>query len=245
MEQAPKRLSLTEFAVEQIRRAILTGDLAPNSFTTAEKLASEMNMSRTPVREALLRLEQAGMVRIERNQGVTILPVTTQDLEDAFQLRFLLEVPAAYSAAERAGAGALDKSVWENLQEQLDNMADAAKNRDDTRFMESDLRFHELIHLAAGNPGLARVVRELRQTVTDRAVLTDKRRLLDQHALWSLNEHERVRDAVRDGEPVKAAAAMSEHLTEVCGRIFQDRTWADQAWFNPFRSLLRRTVAGN
>src|SRR5690349_14413699 len=100
MERAPKRLSLTEFAVEQIRRAILNGDLAPNSFTTAEKLASEMDMSRTPVREALLRLEQVGLVRIERNQGVTILPVTTQDLKDAFQLRFMLEVPAAYSAAE-------------------------------------------------------------------------------------------------------------------------------------------------
>jgi DNA-binding GntR family transcriptional regulator len=242
MERAPKRLSLTEFAVEQIRRAILNGDLAPNSFTTAEKLASEMDMSRTPVREALLRLEQVGMVRIERNQGVTILPVTTQDLEDAFQLRFMLEVPAAYSAAERAGA--LDKSVWENLQEQLDSMRYAAKDKDYTRFMESDLRFHELIHLAAGNSGLARVVRELRQTVTDRAVLTDKR-LLDQDALWSVEEHERVRDAVHDREPVKAATAMSDHLTQVCGRILKDRTWTDQAWFNPLRGLFQLTAADN
>jgi DNA-binding GntR family transcriptional regulator len=242
MERAPKRLSLTEFAVEQIRRAILNGDLAPNSFTTAEKLASEMDMSRTPVREALLRLEQVGMVRIERNQGVTILPVTTQDLEDAFQLRFMLEVPAAYSAAERAGA--LDESVWENLQEQLDNMADAAKNKDYTRFVESDLRFHELIHLAAGNRGLARVVQELRQTVTDRALLTDKR-LLDQDALWSVDEHERVRDAVHDGDPVKAAAAMSDHLTLVWDRVLKGRTWTDQAWFNPLPGLSQRTTAGN
>src|SRR5205823_3271892 len=115
-----------------------------------------------------------------------------------------------YAAAERAEA--LDESVWKNLQEQLDNMADAAKEQDYTRFMESDLRFHELIHLAAGNPGLARVVRELRQTVTDRALLTNKR-LLDQDALWSVHEHELVMHAVHDGDTVKAATNMSDHLT--------------------------------
>jgi len=242
MEKAPKRRSLTEFAVEQIRKAIRNGDLAPNSFTTAEKLASEMGMSRTPVREALLRLEQADMVRIERNQGVTILPVTTQDLEDAFQLRFMLEVPAAYRAAEQAGT--LGESTWENLQKELDDMTAAAKKGDYTGFMECDERFHELIHGATGNRRLPRVVREIRQAITDRGALTEKR-LLDLGTL--VGEHEAVRDAMLNRDPATAAAAMSDHLRNTYVRIL-DVKWPhqpDQPWFNPSFGLSQRTVAGD
>lgn len=240
MEKAPKRPSLTEFAVEQIRNAILSGELAPNSLTTAEKLASEIEMSRTPVREALLRLEQAGMVRIERNHGVTILPVTTQDLEDAFQLRFMLEVPATYRAAELAGH--LDESFWEDLQEELDGMAAAAKEQDYARFMDCDVRFHELIHLATGNLRLARVVREVRQTITDRGVLTRKR-LLDLDAL--IGEHMVVRDALVTNDPAAAANAMSEHLRRICVKILDGKAWTNQVWFDPALGLSQRTIAGD
>jgi len=219
--------------------------------TTAEKLASEMGMSRTPVREALLRLEQAGMVHIERNQGVTILPVTTQDLEDAFQLRFMLEVPAARRAAELAGT--LGESFWEKLQKELDNMTTAAGDGDYNDFMKCDERFHELIHEATGNHRLARMVREIRQTITDRGVLTEKRllddrgvltekRLLDLGAL--VKEHVAVRDAVLNCDPVKAATAMSDHLKNTSARIL-DVKWTDQAWFNPSFGLSQRTVAGD
>jgi DNA-binding GntR family transcriptional regulator len=254
MEKAPKRRSLTEFAVEQIRKGIRDGDLAPNSFTTAEKLASEMGMSRTPVREALLRLEQAGMVRIERNQGVTILSVTTQDLEDAFQLRFMLEVPAAYRAAEQAGT--LGESTWENLQKELDKMNAAAKKGDYTGFMDCDEHFHELIHVATGNRRLPRVVREIRQAITDRGVLTEKRlfddrgvltekRLLDLGTL--VGEHVAVRDAMLNRDPATAAAAMSDHLRNTYVRIL-DVKWPDQPdqpWFNPSFGLSQRTIAGD
>src|SRR4051812_24178230 len=102
MKKAPERPSLTEFAVQQIRNAIISGELPAETFTTAEELAARLDVSRTPVREALGRLEQAGMVRIVRNQGVRILPVTSQDLDDVFQLRIQLEVPAAYRAAQLA-----------------------------------------------------------------------------------------------------------------------------------------------
>src|SRR4051794_323207 len=123
MEKAPQRLpSLTDFALEQVRTAILNGELPPDTFTTADKIAASLGVSRTPVREALLRLEQAGMVRIERTQGVRILPVSPKDLEDSFQLRLMLEVPATYRAAQRMGKKQADQSFLDALQEELQKM---------------------------------------------------------------------------------------------------------------------------
>jgi DNA-binding GntR family transcriptional regulator len=229
MEKAPARTSLTEFAVEQIRNAILSGELPPESFTTAEKLAKSIGMSRTPVREALLRLEQAGMVCIERTQGVRVLPVTVQDLEDAFQLRLMLEVPATYRAAQLIDEGSLDQ-----LQGELDEMTAAARDADYSTFMEHDARFHELIHLASGNQMLARIVRHVRQTITDRGLLT-REHLPDLNDL--IGEHKMIREALTPGNPYGAAEAMYDHLSGVRTKVLKERGTSGRVWFNPLFGL--------
>src|SRR5437773_4607603 len=93
-----RRESLAERVYEQIRNAIIMGELAPESRHSVNELATILSVSRTPVREALLKLADQGMVRFHRNVGVVILPTTIHDLEEVFSVRLLLEVPATFQA---------------------------------------------------------------------------------------------------------------------------------------------------
>jgi DNA-binding GntR family transcriptional regulator len=129
------------------RRAVLAaiadGRLEAGGRYSVAQLAEQLGISRTPVREALLVLEREGRVRFERNRGVRVLETTAADVAEVFELRLLLEVPAAAKAC-----GAVDTG-------QLRAALDAADGE----------RFHELIVLAAGNRRLAAIVAGLREAL--------------------------------------------------------------------------------
>ena len=129
------------------RRAVLAaiadGRLEPGARYSVAQLAEQLGISRTPVREALLMLEREGRVRFERNKGVRVLETTAADVAEVFELRLLLEVPAAAKACGIVDTEALD----------------AALDADDGE------RFHELIVLAAGNRRLASIVAGLREAL--------------------------------------------------------------------------------
>src|SRR5689334_17984447 len=96
-EAMPKqlnRLSLREQARQAIRTSVITGELDEGKLYSVGDLAAELGVSATPIREALGDLEQHGLVRIVRNRGFMVIPVTTRDLDEIFEVRLLLEVPA-------------------------------------------------------------------------------------------------------------------------------------------------------
>ncbi len=107
-----------------LRQRILTGELAPGTRHSVYRLADELGVSRTPVREAVLRLADLGLVTIERNRGITIRGVRAEDVRDVFELRLLLEVPAAAGAASQ-----VDDALAERLSDALDAMRHAAADR--------------------------------------------------------------------------------------------------------------------
>jgi DNA-binding GntR family transcriptional regulator len=129
------------------RRAVLAaiadGRLEPGGRYSVAQLAEQLGISRTPVREALLVLEREGRVRFERNKGVRVLETTAADVAEVFELRLLLEVPAAAKACGVVDTGALEAAL------------DAGDGE----------RFHELIVLAAGNRRLAAIVGGLREAL--------------------------------------------------------------------------------
>jgi DNA-binding GntR family transcriptional regulator len=129
------------------RRAVLAaiadGRLEPGGRYSVAQLAEQLGISRTPVREALLVLEREGRVRFERNKGVRVPETTAADVAEVFELRLLLEVPAAAKAC-----GVVDPDALR-----------AALERGDGE------RFHELIVLAAGNRRLAAIVAGLREAL--------------------------------------------------------------------------------
>ena len=99
MEPVASVESLTDRAHAEIRRAIISGQLLPGSIHSIYKIAETLGASRSPVREALVKLAEQGMVSFERNRGVRILSTSLHDLEEILSLRLLLDVPATRRAA--------------------------------------------------------------------------------------------------------------------------------------------------
>src|SRR5919109_1592521 len=91
--------SLNDQVVEAVRAAIHSGDLAPGELYSAYQIADRLGVSRSPVREALLRLAETGLVRMERNRGFRIVAPAAHDIAEIFAVRLLLEVPASGQAA--------------------------------------------------------------------------------------------------------------------------------------------------
>jgi DNA-binding GntR family transcriptional regulator len=199
-----ERATLTDRAADALRRAIVDGRLLAGELYSVARLADRLGVSRTPVREALLLLERQGMVRFERNRGVRVLKTSAHDLDEVFQLRLLLEVPAARRAAELVGERELSA-----LEAELDAMRAQVRPADEAAFMAHDQRFHELLLSAAGNRRLVGIVAGLRAHVRFQGASTvgrgrDLRAILD--------EHVRILDALRAGDPDAVAEAMRAHL---------------------------------
>ena len=140
--------SLATRIFEIVRNAIVVGEFAPGSLHSVQEIAAKLNVSRTPVREAMLKLEELGMISFERNRGARILETTVHDLEEIFSLRVLLEVPAAYRAAMRITPPELRK-----LRQSLDEVQEAYKSTSTNvrAHLEPDARFHRGIALISGS----------------------------------------------------------------------------------------------
>ena len=113
---------------------------------SAYQIASYLGVSRSPVRDALMRLAEAGMVAFERNRGFRVVLPGPQEIAEVFQLRLLFEVPAARQAAAHPAGG-----LVAGLSAELGVMRRAAVAHDEAVFMRHDQRLHALIIAAAGN----------------------------------------------------------------------------------------------
>jgi DNA-binding GntR family transcriptional regulator len=191
-------------AREAIRDAILVGTLVPGTLYSVRNLANMLNVSRTPVREALLDLAGDGLVRFERNRGVRVLESSVHDLQEIFTLRLLLEVPATYRAVEQS-----DERLARDLRRILERMEKAAANDDEHAFMAADRKFHSLILEGSGNKRLAAYVDQLRDLVLSRGASTvgRSRSLAD-----IVDEHLAIIAEIELGNAAEAAAVMRKHL---------------------------------
>lgn len=198
------RTTAAERVFARLREDILTGRLEPGSQHSIYRLAEELGTSRTPVREAVLRLADAGLVAVERNRGVRVRGVTVQDVLEVFELRLLLEVPATAYAALHA-----DASQREELHALLGAMAADAAADDERAFEEHDRALHAVLHAASGNGRLGEEVLALRASIQARGAVTLHR---SRGAHEILEEHEPIVQAVLDEDAGRAAALMREHL---------------------------------
>ena len=212
--------SLTDQVVESVRRAILHGDLAPGRLYSAYQLADELGISRSPVREALLRLAETGMVRLERNRGFRVVVPEAREIAEIFHLRLLLEVPAVGRVAATASP-----ALVEALRDELAEMRTAAAVHDETLFMRHDQRLHDLILTASGNTRLAAHIGGLRDlTRLLGASTVDRSRTLEDIGA----EHEPIVAAIAAGDPDAARTAMAAHITHT-GRLLVAQAVAGDA----------------
>lgn len=204
MEPVGRTRSLHVRLVDELRSAIVSGELAPGSLHSVKDLAETLEVSRTPVREALITLEGQGMVRFERNRGVRIQETTVHDLGEVFQLRLLLEVPAARHATNRMTSEQLSE-----LRATLDGMHEAVMANDVDAMWEKDRLFHRLILSGTGNERLADYVESLRDAVLKRGTHTAGRSRSPQEILA---EHDAIMTPIESRNGRAAAAAMYQHI---------------------------------
>jgi DNA-binding GntR family transcriptional regulator len=204
MEQLGQTTTVNARVLDALRSAVVSGELAPGTLHSVQTLATQLGVSRTPVREALIKLAQQGMVRFERNRGVRVLQTSLHDLEEVFALRLLLEVPATRRATQL-----LDAAGRKELRKLFRQMERAAEADDEFRLWQYDRRFHQALIAASGNTRLASYVDGLRDTVLRQGVSTARssRSLADIVA-----EHEVILDRVEAGDADGAAAAMHRHV---------------------------------
>lgn len=228
------RPTATDRVFALLRERIVGGDLVAGSQHSIYRLAEQLEVSRTPVREAVLRLADLGLVEIERNRGVRVRSVTVSDVREVFELRLLLEVPAAAGAAARA-----DDPARAALASNVEAMRVHARTGSESDFTAADRDFHALVAAAMRNPRLEAEVARLRDSIQARGVSTFGRsRPLSEVA----DEHAPIADAILRAEPAEAAAAMAGHLertaTLLMRQVAMPGDEVDEHWAADVRAAL-------
>lgn len=194
-------------AYRELRARILDGSLPTGEQFTEEELASTLHMSRTPTREAMLRLAAEGLVEVRPRHGMRVKPVSTVDMREIYEVLTALESTAAALAAARIDQG----DSIRQLRTAIADM-DAALGRDDlVAWAAADERFHILLVAAAGNSRLS----ELVQTYVGQShrvrMLTLR---LRPKPVMSNRDHEAVVDAVEAHDARRAREIHFAHREE-------------------------------
>ncbi len=150
------RKTIAALVQQRIREAILEGILPGGSRIDQNQLASDLNVSLVPVREALKKLEGEGFVQIIPRRGAFVSETTLDDMEDLYFTRSLLEGQAAYHAAENLTGDHLAQ-----LDALMRDMRDALDTHDYHRFMDCNRQFHFIIYNAAGSKYLSNMIEGL------------------------------------------------------------------------------------
>ncbi|WP_109481244.1 GntR family transcriptional regulator [Paraburkholderia sp. C35] len=148
--------NLREQVVERVRAEIVSGRTPPGSVYSVPGLATELGVSTTPVREALLELTRGGLLVAMRNRGFRVERLSLQALDDLFTMRELLERFALETLARQ---GLKDRDA---LVGHADDVARAVESSDVPSYIASDRSFHEAMVEQVGNPLLTRMVMQLR-----------------------------------------------------------------------------------
>ena len=196
--------SLHDEVAAQLREKIFAGELSPGTFLDEVRLAEQLKISRTPLREALKVLTVEGLVRHEPRRGCFVNEVTEKDLDEIFPVLALLEGRCAHEAALHATDA--DLAMLEDLHQKLVKHARAKRINE---YYETNFAIHETVIALADNRWLAMVISDLRKIVR-------LARLQQLHAPGRLDqrlsEHLAVFAALKARDAEGAEAAMRTHL---------------------------------
>lgn len=211
--------SLSAWVYNAIRRAIIDGTLPAASRVTEAALAKEMNVSKTPVREALLRLREIGLIESEGPRAGRIITPSLEQLRDTYDIRCALEPVSARLAGGRA-----DQETLALAAKQAQLTVDAANRHDVAAYREADEAFHSLVGQASGNQKLARMIDDVNALIS--ALRMRALPGIDASPLCA-SQHVAIVAALVKGDSVQAEKLMSEHVNHVASEVLRavaDRT---------------------
>jgi len=201
------KIPYSRAAYRQLRSWILDNEMPAGYQATEQEVASVLGMSRTPTREAMLRLENEGLIELRSRHGMRVLPISTDDMREIYEILTGLEASAAASVAEK---GANETEIAE-LESSVADMDQALDNDDLVSWMAADARFHHLLVDFSGNKRLASVVDIFLTQAARARKLTVK---LRPKPTKSNIAHAAVVDAIKNRDSDKAWRVHMQHRKE-------------------------------
>ncbi|MDD4570312.1 MAG: GntR family transcriptional regulator [Tepidanaerobacteraceae bacterium] len=196
--------SLRTKIYHRLKNAILDGVYKPGESLIEMKLAKELGVSRTPIREAIRQLELEGLVSSIPNKGVIVEGVTSQDVEDIYTIRKMIEGQAARWAADK-----ITDAQLKELKDTLDLMEFYTEKGKPDKVSELDSRFHDIIFRACNSRPLESVLTNFHHFIQRARLVSVK---ASGRAIHSLEEHRSIFEALEAHDPEAAEKAMLSHV---------------------------------
>lgn len=205
-----RQTSLRDQALAVLKLRLVSGDLAPGEIYSAAALATELGVSNSPLREAMLTLVNQGLMETVRNRGFRVVPLSDKERRNVYDLRVLLEVPSMARLASMPEVKARRKE----FSSIADEIVAAAVEGDIVGYLDADLRFHLGLLGLLGNDLLVTIVGNLR----DQTRQFGLRALSRAGALVkSAEEHHAILNAIVKGDAKLTTALMTKHLAHIRG----------------------------
>ena len=195
---------LRELVFESLREAIIQGQLRPGERLMELQLAEELGVSRTPVREAIRKLELEGFVVMVPRKGAYVAGITDKDITDVFEVRAGLEALAAGLACER-----ITEDELEQLERSVAQIAELAERPDLNALVQEDSEFHEIIYRASRNKRLTQILTNLQEQIQRFRLTTLSRPGRTREAL---DEHRQIVEAISARNVELAQRLAAEHI---------------------------------
>jgi DNA-binding GntR family transcriptional regulator len=202
----------TDLVAESIRLAIVEGRFPAGTTLVERRLAESLGVSKTPVREALIRLARSGLVEVGDNRQATVRQLGVDALLEVYDARLQLEPWAVQRAVELAAA-----EIPAAAGAALDDAESAMASDDRARMSLANRRFHNALYAPCGNE----LVRAFLDDLQDRVALGTVSLLWSRSSTWGdeLKEHRRILTAARKGDPVAASDRLREHLLNARAKL--------------------------
>ncbi len=206
MGSLPGRKSLGQHVFESLKKAIIRGDLAPGDRIVETQVAEALDISRTPVREAIHKLEREGLLKKLPKGGFTVISLTSGDIEETFGIRSVLESYAA-------GLAALNhhEDELKPLEEKIREFKACLQKGLTDDLPRINTEFHSLLYALSGSPKLIKMINDLRdQIFRFRKILLK----MDHMPEASNEDHRKMLAAIRERDVAKVEELVREHISK-------------------------------
>ncbi len=206
---------LREIVYEELKRQILVGEIAPGTRMMEVEMAEDMGVSRTPIREAIRKLEKEGLVTIEPRRGAYASEISVKDMVDVLEVRQDLEGMAAALAAEKVTEE--EKQAFIKVNSEYE---EAIKSGNTEEIIRCDELFHQLIVSYSGNKTLNQLLSQVQElALRFRYIYYDDFSRYEKMP----KEHEQIEEAILSGDSHKARIVAEEHVTKLKRFIIDER----------------------
>jgi DNA-binding GntR family transcriptional regulator len=199
--------NLTQQAFRYIRDEIIRGKLDGRQHLTESYFAERFGISKSPIREALNRLESEGLITIVPRRGAYVVQLSLHDIEEIFELREALESLVAKDAV-------LDEKILKRVRESVMSAKQYREENDKSNYIRADATFHSTLAEASSNSRLKKILENMRNQM-----LIVRTRTFELSSHTSVQQHLDILDALEQGKRDQAASLMAEHIRTVRARL--------------------------